>query len=319
MNDRKTQKISFVVPCYYSEATLAGVVAEIDASMQENPGYDYEIVMVNDGSTDGTWEVISTLCGDTYNRKGVNFARKFGQHAALMAGIRQTTGDIIVCLDDDGQTPASEVTKLLEAIENGADVAYAAYGVEHHSSSFRRFGSWMNEKMLQIMLEKPKDLEVSSYFAMRRFVADEVIRYENSYPYLLGLVLRTTKRIVNVPVNHRKRTAGTSGYTFKKLLELWLNGFTAFSIKPLRIATSMGVIFAALGFLYGIYTMIKKLVNPNVPMGFSAMMTAIIFFGGMIMLMVGMAGEYIGRTYISVNSAPQYVVRETCGDEQTAE
>lgn len=312
---KENKRISFVIPCYHSEKTLAGVVKEIDAAMEELSGYGYDITMVNDGSGMETWEAISELCLEKKNRFGIDLARNFGQHAALMAGIRHTKGDIVVCLDDDGQTPADEVGKLLEAIEKGADVAYASYEHKEHSA-FRNFGSWVNEKMLETMLDKPRDLYVSSYFAMRRFVADEVLRYQNSYPYLLGLVLRSTKNIVNVPVHHRKREIGSSGYTFGKLLALWMNGFTAFSIKPLRIGTAVGAVCAGISLIYGIYTIVKKLINPAVPMGFSALMTAIIFFGGMTLLMLGLAGEYIGRTYISVNSAPQYVIREEIWKEE---
>ena len=304
--------VSFVIPCYHSEKTIAGVVEEIDRTMETLPAFTHEIIMVNDSAqapSDPTWDEIRRLCDGKPGRAGICFSRNFGQHAALMAGIRCASGEYIVCLDDDGQTPANEADKLLAALDAGADAVYASYDTKQHST-FRNFGSWMNEKMLEIMMGKPRTLYVSSYFAMRRFIADEVCRYENSYPYLLGLVLRSTTNIVNVPVRHRRREIGQSGYTFAKLIALWLNGFTAFSIKPLRITTTMGAGFALIGFVYGIYTIIKKLVNPAVPVGFSAMMTAIIFFGGMIMLMLGLAGEYVGRTYISVNSAPQYVIRE---------
>lgn len=112
--------------------------------------------------------------------------------------------------------------------------------------------------MTRVMLGKPKELFVSSYFAARRFVVEEMVKYENSYPYVIGLVLRTTKNIVNVEVNHRDRAAGESGYTFSKLLGLWFNGFTAFSVKPLRIATATGAGCAVIGFLYGLYTIIKR-------------------------------------------------------------
>ena len=175
---------------------------------------------------------------------------------------------------------------------------------------FRNLGSKGNELMTRVMLEKPKELYVSSYFAVRRFVAEDMMRYENSYPYVIGLVLRTTKNITNVVVQHREREEGNSGYTFKKLMTLWFNGFTAFSVKPLRIATAAGIVSACVGFLYGIYTIVKRLVNPAVPMGFSALMAALVFFGGMIMIMLGMIGEYIGRIYISMNNSPQYVIRE---------
>lgn len=303
------KKVSFVIPCYNSSKTLEKVVAEITETMDALQEYTYELILVNDCSPDNTFEVITKLCGERKNICGVNLSRNFGQHGALMAGFHQVTGDILVCLDDDGQTPANEVGKLLEKIEAGDDVVYASYAHKKHSL-FRNFGSFVNEKMAQFLLGKPKDLYVSSYFAARRFVVNEMLKYENAYPYVIGLVLRTTKKISNVPVNHREREVGQSGYTLGKLLGLWFNGFTAFSTKPLRIATMSGSVFACFGFLYGIYTVIKKLVNPAVPVGFSSLMSAIMFIGGMMMLMLGLIGEYIGRMYICMNNAPQFVVRD---------
>ncbi len=310
--------ISYVIPCYRSENTIESVIDEIMSTMarEDLKSYSYEIILVNDGSPDNTWEKIKEICNGPKKDHvtGINLAKNFGQHAAIMAGLRATKGEYVICLDDDGQTPADEADKLIAAAENGADVAYARYSNKKHSI-FRNFGTAMNEWMAGVMLGKPKDLYVSSYFIVRRFVVDEMIKYESSYPYVIGLVLRTTRNVVNVDVTHRKREVGQSGYTFSKLLGLWINGFTAFSIKPLRIATMSGAIFAFLGFLYGIYTIIKKFVNPNVPVGFSAMMSAIIFIGGMIMLMLGMIGEYVGRVYISQNKNPQYVIRETTRDD----
>ena len=303
------KKVSFVIPCYRSVLTIGKVVKEIQDTMQSLTQYTYEIILVNDCSPDDTFAVIASLCKENENICGVDLAKNFGQHGALMAGFHQVTGDILVCLDDDGQTPADEVDKLLAEIENGQDVVYASYGHKKHSL-FRNFGSWMNEKMAQFLLGKPKELIVSSYFAARRFIVDEMLRYENAYPYVIGLVLRSTKRIVNVPVQHREREIGTSGYTLGKLLGLWFNGFTAFSTKPLRIATFSGGVFAVLGFAYGIYTIVKKFVNPAVPLGFSSTMAAIMFIGGMLMIMLGLIGEYIGRMYICMNSAPQFVVRD---------
>ena len=311
------KKISFVIPCYRSENTIGHVIAEIDGKMQEMKEYEYEVVMVNDCSPDHTLESIRKLCAErpagNGARKGVSFAKNFGQHSALMAGLRETTGDYVVCLDDDGQTPANEVDKLIGKLEEGFDAVYAKYEHKKHSA-FRNLGSKVNELMTRVMLGKPKELFISSYFAVRRFIVQDMIRYENSYPYVIGLVLRSTKSITNVVVNHRDREEGSSGYTLKKLLGLWFNGFTAFSVKPLRIATAIGSICAAIGFLYGIYTVIKKIfINPDVPMGFSSTMAAIVFFGGMIMLMLGLIGEYIGRIYISLNNSPQYVIREKIG------
>lgn len=303
------KKVSFVIPCYRSEKTLEHVVAEIREKMKTLAEYGYEVILVNDCSPDGTLGVVRRLCGEDDRIKGISFARNFGQHSALMAGLRQSTGDYVVCLDDDGQTPADEVDKLLSKLDEGYDAVYAQYEHKQHSA-FRNLGSKVNELMTRMMLDKPKELYVSSYFAVRRFVVEDMIRYENSYPYVIGLVLRATKNITNVTVQHREREEGSSGYTLKKLFSLWFNGFTAFSVKPLRIATAVGVFSACAGFLYGIYTIVKRLINPAVPMGFSALMAALVFFGGMIMIMLGLIGEYIGRIYISMNNSPQYVIRE---------
>lgn len=304
--------ISFVIPCYRSENTLTHVVRDIENSMKRpemEAAYTYEIILINDCSPDNTWGTIQGLCEEKKDIKGISFARNFGQHAALMAGLRQSVGDYVVCLDDDGQTPADEVDKLLAKLEEGFDAVYAKYEHKQHSG-FRNLGSKINELMTRVMLDKPKELYVSSYFAVKRFIVEDMIRYENSYPYVIGLVLRATKNITNVVVNHREREEGTSGYTLKKLFGLWFNGFTAFSVKPLRIATCIGGFSAVVGFLYGIYTIIKKFVNPDVPMGFSSTMAVLVFFGGMIMIMLGLIGEYIGRIYISMNNSPQYVIRE---------
>lgn len=307
--------VSFVIPCYRSEQTITGVVEEITQTMGQLPGYTFEIILVNDCSPDDTFQIIRQLCGQYDNLIGINLARNFGQHSAIMAGLHYATGDICVFLDDDGQTPANEVEKLLDAIAAGADVAMASYDHKMHSH-FRNWGSKVNECMMHIMLHKPRELFVSSYFAVKRFVADSMLQYSNSYPYLPGLLLRATKNIVNVPVHHREREVGTSGYTLKKLLGLWFNGFTAFSVVPLRAATAVGVASAFVGFIYGIYTIIRKLVDPNILLGFSSIMAAILFIGGMLMIMLGLVGEYIGRIYISLNNSPQYVVREAIGKGQ---
>ena len=306
------KKISFIIPCYRSEKTLGIVVNEITDTMGRMADkYDYDIFLVNDSSPDGTAQVIEKLCEENSRIRGISFARNFGQHAALMAGFRYSDGDICVALDDDGQTPANQVDRLLNAIEEGADAVYARYDHKKHSG-FRNFGSRVNDLMLCVMLSKPKDLFVSSYFAVKRFVVEDMIRYENSYPYVIGLVLRSTSKIVNVDIDHRDRMEGASGYTLKKLLGLWFNGFTAFSVKPLRIATFIGGFSAVVGLLYGLFVIIRRLFFPipEQAMGFAALMSALVFFGGMILLMLGLIGEYIGRIYISMNNSPQYVIRD---------
>ena len=306
--------ISFVIPCYRSEQTIGKVVGEIKDTMRDEA---FEIILVNDASPDGTFDAIRKLCDDNRNIIGVNLSENFGQHAALMAGFHQVNGEIVVCLDDDGQTPACESLKLIEAVrEAGHDAAYARYGQKKHSG-FRNFGSRLNDLMARAMLDKPKDLRVSSYFAAKRFIIDEMRRYDNPYPYVIGLLLRSTKDIVNVDITHREREVGTSGYTFSKLVKLWMNGFTAFSVKPLRLATACGFFSAFAGFLYAIVTIARKLLGLNYVLGFSGLMSAILFIGGVNLIMMGLIGEYIGRIYISLNKSPQFIVREIVrGDKE---
>ena len=308
-------KLSFVIPCYSSETTVGIVVNEIITTLRQRPQYEYEVILVNDCSPDNVWESIRTLALSDPHITGINLAKNFGQHSALMAGYRACTGDLIISLDDDGQTPAAELFTLVDKMEEGWDVVYASYEHKMHSG-FRNFGTWMNEKMTESLIGKPKGLKVTSYFIMRRFIADEILRYQNAYPYIEGLIFRATKHIANVPVTHHSRMVGESGYTFGKLLALWFNGFTAFSVKPLRIATVCGTVSAFLGFCYGIYVVIRKLVDPAIEMGWSSIIASIFFIGGLILVMLGLIGEYIGRIYISLNNAPQYTIREVIHQDQ---
>ena len=302
-------KVSFVIPCYRSEHTVAAVAAEIRATMAALPRYTWEIVLVNDCSPDGTFRVIRALAEKDAHITAVDLAKNFGQHAALMCGMRHTDGDVVVCLDDDGQTPADEVGKLLEKLDEGYDVVYASYEVKQESG-FRRFGSEVNRRMTEIMLSKPRELELTSYFAARRFIIDEMLRYEHCYPYVMGLVLRSTKRICNVPVRHRARESGSSGYTLSKLMGLWMNGFTSFSVKPLRIAAYAGAFTALLGFVYALVAVIRYFTVHMAPQGWTTTTVLLLIVGGLNLLMLGLVGEYVGRVFMCVNATPQYVERE---------
>lgn len=303
------KKVSFVIPCYRSALTIRAVADEIDSAMAELPEYEHEIILVNDCSPDNTFEVISELALQRGHITAVDLARNFGQHAALMAGMRRSSGDIIVCLDDDGQTPACEVGRLLEKLEEGFDVVYASYDSKQHSG-FRNFGSRVNALMTEIMLGKPRELSLTSYFAAKRFIIDEMLRYENCFPYVMGLVLRSTKNICNVPVTHRKREEGRSGYTMGKLLSLWMNGFTSFSIKPLRMATYLGAFTAFLGFVYAVIIVIRHFTEGMAPLGWSSTTALLLLLGGIILVVLGLIGEYVGRIFMCVNSSPQYVERQ---------
>lgn len=302
-------KLSFVIPCYRSEKTVGFVVDEIVAEAEKLGCAGYEIICVNDSSPDNVWGVLMDLCDRYPAVCAIDFAKNMTRIPAVMAGLSHATGDVMIVLDDDGQCPMDQLGALLLPIAGGADVASARYP-EKKQSWFKNFGSRLNARMTEIMLEKPRALQFSNFLAIRRYVVDEILRYTNPYPYLTGLLLRTTNRIVNVDMEERERISGSTTYTFKKLIALWMNGFTAFSVKPLRIATVIGCITAAAGFLWGIVTVLRKIINPsNILAGYSSTMAVVLFVGGMLMLMVGLVGEYVGRIYISINKSPQYVIR----------
>ena len=271
-------------------------------------GETYETILKHD-TKDYTVTQLQTLLPLKSVDTAIDLAKNFGQHAAIMAGLRHSAGQIVVCLDDDGQTPGDEVGKLIKKIEEGYDVVYAEYAHKQHAA-WRNIGTVINNRMTEIMLGKPRELTITSYFAMQRFIVDEMLIYKNCYPYVEGLILRATRRIGTVPVTHRAREEGESGYTLVKLFSLWMNGFTSFSVKPLRIATYCGAFAALLGFLYLIVILVKHFVDSSIPEGWASTMALMLLLGGIILLVLGMIGEYIGRIYMCINASPQYVERQ---------
>lgn len=306
--------ISFIIPCYKSEQTLESVVDGIENMMSTKPDFESEIVLVNDGSPDNTFATIRKLVDKYDNITGIDFAKNRGQQSAIMAAIKYSKGEIVACCDDDGQTPIDTVFQFIEKMETeGYDVVCANYVNRGKRSLFRRFGSWLNDQMSIYFLDKPKDVNTSVYFVAKRFVAEEMAKYDNPYPYITGLLLRTTGRIGNVDVEQKSRLAGQSGYNFKRLLSLWVNGITTFSIKPLRLANIIGCLLALIGFVIIIALVIEKLLNPHVSLGWTSIIATNLLVGGIIMMILGVIGEYIGRIYICLNKTPQYVERTVIG------
>lgn len=286
---------------------VCGVIEEIIKTVEgKNP---FEIIAVNDASPDNVLKELKEAAKKDERIKVIDLAKNGGKHCALMAGYSRATGDIIVGVDDDGQCPVDCVYKLISPLEEGYDIALAKYPLKKQSK-IKNMGSYVNDKMACSFLGKPKDLKLSNFYAVKRFVLEEVLKYKNPYPYIDGLFLRSTDKIINVEMQERERKAGKSGYTFKKSLRLFMNGFTAFSVKPLRFSSILGFITALLGFLFAVAVVVKKAINPLVPSGYSSIMAVLLFVGGVIMMLLGVIGEYIGRIYISINNSPQYVIRE---------
>ena len=234
------KKVSIVIGLYNSEKTIQDVLDEITFVFSKQTEYLYEIILVDDYSPDGVYEFVKKIAKEDTRIKVLHLSKNVGQTNAVMEGYRYAQGDYIVEMDDDMQMPASAIPDMLHMLEAGNyDVVFAKYP-EQKESAFRRFGSRINNKMTEIMLGKPRDIRINSFFAMRKFVAQEIIKYANNYPYLYGIIFAVTTNVANLNVVHRERTNGKSNYTFRKLFGLWLNGFLNFSVQPLRFAVRFG-------------------------------------------------------------------------------
>jgi len=304
------KKLSFVIPCYGSELTIKSVIDEINAVMsQRSDRFSHEIICVNDCSPDNVLSELKSIASNQTHVTIINLARNSGKHSAVMAGYSLVDGDYVVNLDDDGQCPMDKLWELIDELRNGYDIVTAEYH-RKKQSAFKNFGSNLNNHMSRIMLGKPKGIRFENFSVARRFIIDEVLKYQNPYPYLEGLYFRTSFNISSIKMDERERIAGTGNFTFKKSLSLWLNGFTAFSIKPLRVATFVGMLAAASGFLFAIVLVVRYFLFGFALAGYASTMVTILFFNGIIMMLIGLVGEYVGRIYISINNSPQYVIRE---------
>jgi len=299
--------LTIVVPLYNSSATLERLIAELSALKVDG---GHEIVLVNDGSPDDTVEVCERLMrGATVPITLVKLSRNFGEHHAVMAGLHHANGDYIVTMDDDLQNPPSEVMKLVSCAREGRhEVVYSYYDDKKHEG-WRNLGSWLTNRMADFLLDKPKGLYLSSFRCMSAFVAKEICRYDGPFAYVDGLILQVTQSIGRVLVAHAEREEGRSGYTFRKLVKLWLNMFVNFSVIPLHLATMLGFAMAALGFVYTVAVIWERLTK-GTPLGWSSLMAALTTFSGTQLLVLGMAGEYIGRLYLTANKRPQFIVKE---------
>lgn len=304
--------LSFVIPCYRSEQTIEKVCDEIIETVALKDEFDYEIICVNDCSPDGVLNVLKSLAAANTKIKVIDFARNMGKHAALMAGFAYAEGDYVFTVDDDYQCPVYALWELLEPVAYGTyDFATADYPVKKESL-FKRFGSRVNLVMSSIMLDKPMNIRFQNFSVMKKFVVKEIIKYENPFPYLDGLIYRVTNNITMVKMEERERGDNKgSGFTLLKSLSLWLNGFTAFSVKPLRISSLLGLLSAVCGFIIGIIMIIKKIIDPSIVAGYTSTIALLLFIGGVIMILLGLIGEYIGRIYICINRSPQYIVKDT--------
>jgi undecaprenyl-phosphate 4-deoxy-4-formamido-L-arabinose transferase len=304
-------RLSIVVPVYRSASILPKLVAQIDAAMlREGLADRFELLLVNDASPDNSWSVIRSLAAAHSFVRGINLRRNVGQHNAIMAGLNHVQGRFVAVMDDDLQHPPEALGDMMRALEEGFDVCYTRYLNRQHAW-WKQMGSRFNDYVATLLLDKPKGLYLSSFKAMRREIAEEVIKYDGPYAYVDGLILEVTRSITAIDITHQARYEGESNYNLSRLVSLWMKMATSFSILPLRIATYLGFAFAALSALLVVFIIVMKMLHPEFPPGWASLIATILFVGGVQTLCIGMVGEYLGRTYLKLNHKRQFVIGGT--------
>jgi glycosyltransferase involved in cell wall biosynthesis len=299
---------TIVIPVYNSAKTIGSLTDKLIKNL--DPGR-LQIILVNDGSRDSSHEVCYGLklkypSVITY----ISLSKNFGEHNAVMAGLNYAKGDYTVIMDDDFQNPPNEVSNLInEAYSKKYDIVYTYYKKKQHQW-FRNMGSRFNNFVASFMLDKPKDLYLSSFKCLSKFAVQEIIKYKGPFPYIDGLALRCSRNIGRIEVSHEKRQDGRSGYTLKKLVRLWLNMFVNFSVIPLRASFFIGLLFSFLGAILSIFVVIDKILHPERPVGWPSLFIAIMIFSGVQLFILGIFGEYLGHLFMSNNQTPQFVIRE---------
>jgi undecaprenyl-phosphate 4-deoxy-4-formamido-L-arabinose transferase len=302
--------LSIVVPVYRGAATVGRLVEALSAL---RPAGGIEIVLVNDGSPDDSGAVCRELAARaTVPLTYLEHARNFGEHNAVMTGLRHARGAYVITMDDDLQNPPEEVLKLYDhARLGGWDVVYTRYAEKKHEG-WRNLGSRFANRVADALLDKPKGLNLSSFRCMSALVVREVTKYSGPYPYVDGLIMQVTQRIDSIEVLHLARAEGRSNYTVARLVRLWLNLATNFSVLPLRLAIFAGAAMGVLG-LFGAVLVMLEAAQGNTPSGWASVMTVILLLSGVQFLILGVMGEYVGRAFLSANGKPQGVVREAIG------
>jgi undecaprenyl-phosphate 4-deoxy-4-formamido-L-arabinose transferase len=299
--------LSIVIPVFNGADSLTELIGALE-NLTIHGGH--EIVLVNDGSVDNSLQVLHALFDNArVPMTLIDLARNYGEHNAVMAGLRHARGAHVITMDDDLQNPPEEVQRLLAFSQrSGKQVVYTYYDHKRHSI-WRNFASRFAGRVANFVLDKPSGLYLSSFRCMTAFVVREISRYEGPFPYVDGLILQVTQDIDRLLVNHLPRASGISNYTMRRLIRLWMNMFVNFSVMPLRISTFTGFVLSALGAVGGAIVVAEALFQ-SPPPGWASLMAAVLLLSGVQLLILGIVGEYLGRLYLTINRKPQSVVKE---------
>jgi len=299
--------VSIVIPCYNSSKTIKNVVNDIMQKFDSIPNYDVQIILVDDFSPDQTYLTIKKICDNNKYVQGLRLSRNYGQAAARMAGMNYVKGDIILCMDDDGQHPVEQIPNMIQEIENGADIVYAHF-IKKETTLFKKITSRITRKIYELLQIIPPNIYVSSYFAINGKYRDQIQQYKSPYPSIGTYLYQYTSKFKNIEMVQKERIAGKSGYHLNKLVNLFLNTITNFSIIPVRFMLWVGITSIMLSLLWFIVLLIAALLKINIANGFSIMAGIIALFCSILLLAVSIVGEYIVRMYILISGKPQFSI-----------
>ena len=308
-------RVAVVVPVYRSERSLPLLVSRLAEVLPELT-VDFEVVLVDDGSPDASWSVVQALTAEHPWVRGVRFMRNYGQHNALLCGIRAARYATIVTMDDDLQHPPEEIPRLLARLDEGYDVVYGAPQALQHGL-LRNFASRVTKLVLQNAMGVDSASNVSAFRGFRRELREGFAAYQNAFVSLDVLLTWSTTRFAVVPVRHEERRIGESNYTVAKLVRHALNMMTGFSTLPLRLASIVGFAFTLFGIAVLLYAVGRYLVGGSMP-GFPFLASIIAIFSGAQLFALGIIGEYLARMHTRMQERPTYVIRGTAwptGDE----
>jgi undecaprenyl-phosphate 4-deoxy-4-formamido-L-arabinose transferase len=301
-------QLSIVVPVYNSSSCLAELARRVSHDVGDKFD-EFELVLVNDGSPDRSWEVIRKLVDEYPFVSAVNLRRNYGQDNAIMAGLHYARGEVVAIMDDDLQHDPRDTKAMYDKVRQDYDVVYA-YFQEKEQAVWKNIGSWANGLAARLVLKKPKHIYMSPFKAIARDVVNEIIKYHGPFSYVDGLIFTVTSNITQIPVKHHRRFAGKSNYSFLKSLKVWLSLATGFSVIPLRIAAFTGAMIAVCAFGLGAFFFLKALFVEQMPEGWASLVVIVLFLGGIQLMAIGAVGEYIGRIFITQNNRPQFTVKE---------
>lgn len=309
-------QISIVIPVYNSENILSSLLNAVNIALTEK--VSFELILVNDCSRDNSWTKIVELAQKNKHITGVNLMKNNGQDNALLAGIRLSKGNYVVIMDDDMQHHPEDILKLYEECKKGFDVCYAKF-TSKKQNLIKSAGSDVNGRVAQLLVQKPKEIYLSPFKIIRRGVVNEIIKFAGPYPYIDGIILSITSNITQTEIEHRERQHGKSNYNISNSFSVFMKLFTGFSVLPLRIATITGCLATFTGICLLAKYLYDYFITKNFIEGWTTVVVLIILFSGLILITLGIVGEYIGRMYLAVNNKPQYAISEIVKSTEDAQ